>query len=799
VSRSINGLCVVHTGRAVLKRAPTDACHSKLSARNSEHSFFRPPAISVLILLIALGVVWAGERQTAALPAALEKGREPYSRPVEEALKGLAQGIGFYQNVQFTAALDSLPGDDAARRTALRDYFLSYRAKANLALDRGAEALSLFRQLQNDFPNSPLLSDAAYGEALAQLKLHDAESARGILANPALPRNSQTLFYQARAEEEAGETAKAVDLYLRLYTDFAGSQQSSQAQERLIYLSPKSITGTTGFGASLRRSENLLGAGMNKEAQALLAKFARVAAPDKLSADRRLVLLASAETNLGRASAVLPYLSKVGTSDPAIHARALYLIAVCQRRLKSESAFLQTRDEAIRLYPESPYTERILYSVATYFDVADRPAEARDAYRRLAESFPKGPNTERTLWKLAFYSYIDKKYEEALQGFWKCLQAYPNSRSASAPLFWMGRCCDRLGDPVTAAVFYRRAAALSNNGYYGRLAAQAGGASSKTETGRQVVTGLDLALVAQTVSAIQPSDAAIPPPTPAAAQVIERAYQLAFAGLADLAQTELRWGIRQYPQEKALSYVSSRLYAAKNEYDMVFTTLRRAFPDYDVRAVEELPTAVWQMLFPFEHWSVVKAQAQKNNIDPGLVLGLIRQESAFNENARSRANARGLMQLLPSTGRALARQSGVRYTPTRLYRAETNILLGIQHLGFLLRQYGGREELALAAYNAGDSRVEQWMGKFGNVDMAEFVERIPFAETRGYVKQVLTNKSYYSILKPSLPDYPELGKSETREQPKPASASTAAPAKSKSISKKTATKQPVAKKNPQRS
>jgi soluble lytic murein transglycosylase len=127
-------------------------------------------------------------------------------------------------------------------------------------------------------------------------------------------------------------------------------------------------------------------------------------------------------------------------------------------------------------------------------------------------------------------------------------------------------------------------------------------------------------------------------------------------------------------------------------------------------------------------------------------LAVIRQESAFEENARSRANARGLMQILPSTGRNLARQARVtRFNAKKLYQADTNITLGTRFLASLLQQYG-KSELALAAYNAGDSRVDRWLKEWGNLDMAEFVEQIPFSETRAYVKQVLNNKVRYSSL-----------------------------------------------------
>jgi soluble lytic murein transglycosylase len=165
--------------------------------------------------------------------------------------------------------------------------------------------------------------------------------------------------------------------------------------------------------------------------------------------------------------------------------------------------------------------------------------------------------------------------------------------------------------------------------------------------------------------------------------------------------------------------------------------------------IAALPGEVWQLLFPMRHWDIVSAEAAKNRLDPSLIMGLIRQESAFNEKARSSANARGLMQILPTTASKLARQARIpRYRAEKLFQAETNVVLGTRYLDLLMQRYG-KTELALAAYNAGSSRVDLWLKKFGEVDMPEFVEKIPFSETRGYIKQVLSNQAFYGLLNSS--------------------------------------------------
>jgi len=197
--------------------------------------------------------------------------------------------------------------------------------------------------------------------------------------------------------------------------------------------------------------------------------------------------------------------------------------------------------------------------------------------------------------------------------------------------------------------------------------------------------------------------------------------------------------------------ISARISAVESSvifWQPITATMRCRPARIAIQAVRiaALPDEAWQLLFPLRHWDIVSVEAAKNQLNPSLIMGLIRQESAFNEKARSSADARGLMQLLPTTASKLARQAGIpRYKAEKLFQAETNIILGTRYLDFLMQRYG-RTELALAAYNAGSTRVDLWLKEFGDVDMPEFVERIPFSETRGYIKQVLSNQAFYGLL-----------------------------------------------------
>jgi soluble lytic murein transglycosylase len=142
------------------------------------------------------------------------------------------------------------------------------------------------------------------------------------------------------------------------------------------------------------------------------------------------------------------------------------------------------------------------------------------------------------------------------------------------------------------------------------------------------------------------------------------------------------------------------------------------------------------------------AESEERGVDPFILAGLIRQESAFWAEARSRADARGLMQVLPSTGRELARVAGFSAfdADDHLYEPEINIYMGTSFFVDMRRRFGNDLPIILSAYNAGPSRAVRWRRYPEAGDWPRFVERIPFTETRGYVKNVTANRAIYSWL-----------------------------------------------------
>jgi len=161
---------------------------------------------------------------------------------------------------------------------------------------------------------------------------------------------------------------------------------------------------------------------------------------------------------------------------------------------------------------------------------------------------------------------------------------------------------------------------------------------------------------------------------------------------------------------------------------------------------------VLRIVFPWPYRELIEEKARELDLDPYLLAGLIRQESAFTPGAISRAGAYGLMQLMPPTAREVARRIGADWADALLTVADANLHLGATHLAGLLRHYDGRVVPSLAAYNAGGTPVRRWLRSFGGEDPVRFIERVPYTETRGYLRTVLRNRALYKALYPAVPE-----------------------------------------------
>jgi len=226
---------------------------------------------------------------------------------------------------------------------------------------------------------------------------------------------------------------------------------------------------------------------------------------------------------------------------------------------------------------------------------------------------------------------------------------------------------------------------------------------------------------------------------------VEKAHLLENGGLLDFAVRELK-AASEEDKGNWLAGEIARMYQDAGFYNLAVETLKRAIPNYFAIDLSSLPRSYWEALFPRPYWLDLRKFASTNALDPYLVASLIRQESEFNPNAVSPKNAVGLMQLLPKVGRGVAKQEKLKHFSTQqLFTPTVNLQLGTKYFRSMVDQFGGFE-YALAAYNAGDYRVVDWQANGKYRDIQEFVESIPFTETREYVQAIMRNANVYRQL-----------------------------------------------------
>jgi soluble lytic murein transglycosylase len=235
-------------------------------------------------------------------------------------------------------------------------------------------------------------------------------------------------------------------------------------------------------------------------------------------------------------------------------------------------------------------------------------------------------------------------------------------------------------------------------------------------------------------------------PTPATFPTADRVTSLIAAGLNREALNELQYAQRTWGESPRLTATIALVHNRLGNIRPGINAMKRAYPQWMVAGGESLPEEILRIIFPVEYWSLLQKYASLRGLDPYLVAALVAQESNFDPEVRSSANAVGLMQVLPSTGRTYARKLGIRpFSAARLTNPEINVRIGTMIFSEEVRKYGG-VHFALAAYNAGGSRVVAWQRERPGLPQDEFIDDIPFPETQNYVKRILGTAEDYRRL-----------------------------------------------------
>ncbi|MGD0627807.1 MAG: transglycosylase SLT domain-containing protein [Terracidiphilus sp.] len=642
----------------------------------------------------------------------------------------LALGHAYLADRRFEDAAENLR---LARQAGqeLADYadFLGAQADHEAGNETAAEAL--LRGFAARYPDSIFNAQVPELEANILLTLNNAPEAQRVLA--AAPESANRAGYQLAqglVANALGQTEQAEQLFKKLLLAHPLSSDALIARGKLTAMGAESTLTV----AELRSlGDAYYNAGHYSEADEQYRALARKPGLDAQARSGFAVDAAACELKLKRLTTA--EVQDLADTNDDHGARRLYLLMELARDRKDEQdqqrivASLETR------FPHSPWLAEALLSSGNMYMLKRDYSAAVEYYSYLATHFPENSNAAYAHWRAGWLSYRQGLYADAERLFDEQIKLYPAAKETVSALYWRGRLFETQDHrPANAATNYRALVRAYQHYFYAQMAKQ-----RLTALGDAVPVAepqLDR-LQAPVVPVLEDS-------FPADSPHLAKARLLANAGLNDYIAAE----IAADPNSSSWSALAeAQIYASYGETYRAMRALKKALPYAASASIKSIPLVYWRILFPKAWWETIKTESAKNNLDPYFVLSLIRQESEFNPSAISYANAYGLMQLLPSNGKQLAREEGMTHFQTfQLLDPETNIRLGTRYLREMLDQVGGVPEYAMAAYNAGESRVQDWQAAGPYSGMDEFVESIPFTQTREYVEAILRNEETYRAI-----------------------------------------------------
>ena len=674
----------------------------------------------------------AATRSPAAYAGVLTYAR---THPGEGAAAAyLALGHAYMQDHRYAEAIADFT---QAKRSgeALADYADYLAAQAAIQSGHSGDAYAFLVRFADRYPDSIFAATAPVQLASAHLQQDDAPGALQVLAPLANTPQSQPVDFRytlARAYQLTGDAAHAAPIFRAIYAaqpfTFEASQSAAQLQA---------------MGAPLSAAERkthadaLFNARRYGEAAAEYNALGRDN-PQLAPADRDALTLYAAVCDFKLKELTRRDVERLPDTNDDTAALKLYMLAELSRNEDDRPAHDAIIAQMVARFPASRWLEEALYSGGNMYLLNHDAAQAIVHYSTLVRLFPNSAYAPSAHWRAAWMNYRTRNYAEAARLMDEQIARYPGGLEIPPALYWRGRIYEDEERNFPQAVnYYRRLSDVYADYYYAGLARQ-----------RLAVLGPQPA-VAPAPALNSANPAPVPDLTgdlPENDTHLIKARLLANAALNEYIAPEIaasptssEWG----------ALAQAEIYVSYGEFTRAIQSMKRSGISFFTLPMDQVPAIYWQLMFPQPYWKELVADSGANSLDPYLVASLIRQESEFNAGAISPANAYGLMQLLPSVGKSLAKKHGIkRFTTSQLLDPSINLELGTIYLKQAIDRYGGQLEYALAAYNAGDTPVRQWLASNDYKDVPEFVESIPYTETREYVQAILRNREIYRALYP---------------------------------------------------
>jgi len=609
----------------------------------------------------------------------------------------------------------------------LADYSLYYLGTLSREEGQTEEAKTFFLRLLTNHPDSVwvdrtalALATFALAENNWEAALHYAERARTARMAPAAVRHKAALIV-AQAREGQGNIPEAYRLYQEVRRTTPGSGTGKMAKthvERLRTLAPERF-GLRNDREYLEEIRLLTKEADTSRVTELTQQFTAQFPNSALQPDVQ-TLLAAVYKGQGRVEDAIAAWKEIVTRypDSAVAPTALHSWASLLWNKDRDSEARVVFERLTQRYPQHRQAAEAWYAIGRIFQEKKDDDRAAAAYQRLAILFPDNAHAREGRWRQAWMAYRRGDFRQAEELFTSLARSTAGTPEGESALYWQARSAAQRGQTEKAAQGYQDLLRRYPDGYYALWAEK---------------------WLQKTPPPLNPgTDGTVPSPSlsPALDAHYRKSQELVAIGLLSLARRELDVVKEQAQRDPAFTRFLLAEYSRVQGHAVA---LRMA-----VSLLRESKGNWQRYLYPHAYWEIVSIHAEEKRLDPYLVLALIRQESLFDPEAVSPAQAYGLMQLLPSTAARVVQTSAV--SPAKLTDPTFNIATGTAYLRQLLDQFDENLIMAVAAYNAGENAVDKWKVRYPDLEPDEFVESISYRETRNYVKLVLRNYRTYQRL-----------------------------------------------------
>ncbi len=647
-----------------------------------------------------------------------------------------------FENKDFAGAAALLNSDLFKQKTNLADHAMWLRGKALQSAGNHGEAMNVFAKLIDDHSGSIRTRDAKLLWATSAIASGRAVEAPAFLVELSEKNDADALLLSAKAYEAQTSQPEAIRYYRRTYFFAPGTSAAKEAEAKLLSLGQPLLPQTA--DEQTVRADKLLAAKNFVEATNAYLLLANNF-PNSLTPQTRLKRL-TAQANSGRMVDAQSALSSLPESA-AEREEGYRQLVLGYVKTKQWPQARTTADEMRQKFPTGKLVAK------TYIDAG---LAARDAKNRAEEgyyfntavaAFPNAVEVAQAQFESAWFQHEGRNFPMSSQMLIEHLARYADKDTTNRGIagYWAARDSERAGKIAEACALYDGTAYRYAANWYGYLAL--GRLTTMKSQGNCRTTTPPNPTVAKAVANLKIVTVAAETSTDKELARVEKSDELSTIGLFDWAISELQEAKKTANNSPKINLALARHYRWKGDNTAAFVALKPSYPDYAQMFPEEMGREEWAIFYPLTNWNEIKYWAGERRLDPYQVAGMIRQESVFMPSAKSPANAHGLMQLLVPTAQSMARKyisKTAMVTPAALYQPPLNIELGTAYFRDQLDKFG-RIEFVAVAYNAGPGRVPQWRAKLP-AEMDEFVEEIPFKETKSYVQGVIRNSAQYRRL-----------------------------------------------------